>query len=165
MAATGREKGAPPLGLDRREIVALVCGQCVPDDFHPSRVTTRLGEDRLKVFGIPCTSKIETSNLLSILETGADGILVVGCLGPRCQFRVGSSRAAKRIAHAQGLLDEIGIGSWRLRLRLGGMRDPREIVELAEDLAREARSSPPNPIRALRTRVRDHHDDVPQRGE
>lgn len=130
-------------------IAALVCAQAVTREFQPHRARAACAEADLTVSLLPCTSKLEPGDLLAVLDRGADAVLVVGCQPPACRFQVGSARAARRLAHAQEVLEEIGLGGWRLRIALGGRRGEAEVVALAADYAASIAGQPPNPVRAL----------------
>jgi len=133
----------------RQEIVALVCAQAVTAEFAAFRAAASCRGARLEVRLLPCTSKLEAGDLLAVLDRGADAVLVVGCRQPACRFQVGSARAARRVAHAQRMLEEIGIGGWRLRIELGGKRSEAEVVALVEDYAQDIAGQPTNPVRTL----------------
>lgn len=146
MKSAGKERAS---NRQRRRIHALVCAQAVNGEFQPRRAEASCAGARLSVSLLPCTSKLEAGDLLALLEQGADGILVVGCRPPSCRFQVGSARAARRVGYAQRLLEEIGLGAWRLRIELGGARSEADLADLAEQYARSIAGQPPNPVRAL----------------
>jgi len=53
---------------------------------------------------------------MQAFESGADGVLVAGCLEGGCHFQEGNLRAKRRVAHVSQILDEIGIEPDRLRM-------------------------------------------------
>jgi coenzyme F420-reducing hydrogenase delta subunit len=61
-----------------------------------------------------CSGMIKDIYILKAFESGADGVLVVGCPAGTCKRVDGNIRASKRVAFVQKLLDEIGLGSARL---------------------------------------------------
>ncbi len=61
-----------------------------------------------------CSSMIKDIYLLKAFESGADGVIVVGCPAGKCKRVDGDTRAAKRVARVRQLLDEIGLGGKRL---------------------------------------------------
>lgn len=72
------------------------------------------------------------------LESGADKVYVVTCPEGACHYREGNIRARKRIAYAQGLIEEIGLDRDRLELIVTSPGKRITIDELARDLlARE----------------------------
>jgi F420-non-reducing hydrogenase iron-sulfur subunit len=64
---------------------------------------------------LPCSGKLEVFQLTRAFEGGADGVALFGCPEGACRYLVGSSRARGRVAHAERILEEIGLGRDRLR--------------------------------------------------
>ena len=67
-----------------------------------------------KLVLLPCSSKIEVGHLLSTFERGADGVMVIGCQGGKCQFVDGSIMAKGRVLYTKRLLNEIGLGEEKI---------------------------------------------------
>jgi coenzyme F420-reducing hydrogenase delta subunit len=63
---------------------------------------------------LPCSAMVRDVFLLRAFEAGAEGVLVVACAPDRCKRGTGSSYAEKRVVRTRKLLDEIGLGGWRL---------------------------------------------------
>ena len=77
-------------------------------------------EPAIKIVQLPCSSKVETLGIVKTFESGADAIFVLGCPDEKCHLLDGNYRALKVINYTKGLLDEIGIESFRLDMfRLG----------------------------------------------
>jgi coenzyme F420-reducing hydrogenase delta subunit len=72
------------------------------------------GEDTVKTIGVPCSGKVDVPYLIKALETGADGVVIVGCKKEECRHLEGSLRAHKRAEAVDSLLEEIGIGAGRI---------------------------------------------------
>jgi coenzyme F420-reducing hydrogenase delta subunit len=84
-------------------VVILACRQAVPDPdlwLGPLQQAGLLARVVLE----PCSSKVETFQLLRTLAVEADLLWVVGCPEADCQLVEGSFRMAKRVAHAQEYL-------------------------------------------------------------
>lgn len=70
----------------------------------------------VRIISTPCTGKLEMEHILDAFEKGIDGILIVGCLEGGCHFVDGNMRARKRTDRIRSILDEIGLGSERLKM-------------------------------------------------
>jgi F420-non-reducing hydrogenase iron-sulfur subunit len=98
------------------ELIAFCCNYCA---FSAAALA---GSKRMqypagvRIISTPCTGKIEMEHILEAFEKGIDGVLVVGCLEGGCHFVEGNLRARKRTDRIRALLDEIGVGSERLRM-------------------------------------------------
>jgi F420-non-reducing hydrogenase iron-sulfur subunit len=102
------------------ELTVLACRYCggVPAEMAGVR---RLGYPAtVKVIDVPCTGSVAPLALLSALEQGADGVLVVACPSGGCHHLDGERRADRRVAAARAALAEAGLDPERLRvLHLG----------------------------------------------
>jgi F420-non-reducing hydrogenase iron-sulfur subunit len=71
---------------------------------------------QIMFFPLPCSGRIESLHLVRALESGADKVYLITCPEGACRFREGNFRARKRLAFAQGLIEEIGFRRERLEL-------------------------------------------------
>jgi F420-non-reducing hydrogenase iron-sulfur subunit len=129
------------------EVVVLYCQQCVAEDADVAAATKAVSGFKPRFEVMPCSSKIEASHVLKLLERGADGVAVVGCPEKRCRFLVGSTMAEKRIAYARRLLEEVRMGADRLGMDRGGQLSAAQLMEIAERRASAVRTLGPNPMK------------------
>lgn len=103
--------------------------------------------DSIRVIRVPCTGKVDIIHILRALERGADGACVIGCLEGDCRFEQGNLRARRRVEHAAGLLDKIGIGGDRVGMyNLSSGEGPR-FAEIAREMTERIIELGPNPIK------------------
>jgi len=101
---------------------------------------------RIRFYPLPCSGRIDPLQLLRAIETGADMVYLVTCGEGTCRYREGNTRAWKRLAYAQGLIEEIGLERERLEvIQSNGQKTIDEITRSL--LARDIRvgSSPLRP--------------------
>ena len=63
---------------------------------------------------MPCGSAIDELQILRAFEAGADRVMVLSCNDGSCRSVNGDQWAEKRVQAARGLLEELGIGGWRI---------------------------------------------------
>jgi coenzyme F420-reducing hydrogenase delta subunit len=131
------------------EIVVLYCQHCVAEDVNVAAAAKAVSGFKPRFEVMPCSSKVEASHVLKLIERGADGVAVVGCPEKRCRFLVGSTMAEKRIEYARGLLDEIRMGADRLGMDRAGPLAAEQLVEIAERRAAAVRTLGPNPMKGV----------------
>ncbi len=100
----------------RPELTVLACRYCggVPAEIAGVRRTGYPAT--VKVIDVPCTGTVAPLHLLSALEQGADGVLVVACPSGGCHHLDGERRADRRVAYARAALAEAGLDAGRLRV-------------------------------------------------
>lgn len=85
-----------------------------------SEVARRYGkehnDDDLKTISLPCSGKVDLLYLIKAFETGADGVMVVTCKQDACRYLEGNLRSSRRVAAVDELLQEIGLGSGRIKV-------------------------------------------------
>jgi coenzyme F420-reducing hydrogenase delta subunit len=116
-ASKANEKPPQSPGLSwEPEMISFCCNYCA---FSAAALA---GSKRMqypagvRIIPTPCTGKLEMEHILEAFEKGIDGVLVVGCLEGGCHFVEGNLRARKRTDRIRAMLDEIGVGSERLRM-------------------------------------------------
>ncbi|MCB2189112.1 MAG: hydrogenase iron-sulfur subunit [Deltaproteobacteria bacterium] len=140
MVALGSPTQSPP------EIVVLYCRQTLARDVKEPQGVRKLDGFNVRLVLLPCSSKVETPHFLRILETGAAGVLLVACPEKTCTFLVGNSRAERRIAYAQGLLAQVGMGTERLQMTRAADLTLEDLMELAARQAELVKPLGPNPM-------------------
>jgi len=128
-------------------VVLLACRQAVPD---PALLLKPLEQGGLKVRVIPepCSSKVEVFQMLRTLAGEADLLWLVGCPEAVCQLVEGSFRMAKRVAHAQDYLREIGLEPERLGMTQLAAGDQEVLAAMVGEILEQAQSLGVNPGRA-----------------
>ncbi len=72
--------------------------------------------DNIRIVRVPCTGKVDVLFLLQAFESGADGVMVIGCLEGECHYLIGNLRARKRVERVKKILEEVGIDPERVAM-------------------------------------------------
>ena len=95
--------------------------------------------DNVRIVALPCTGKVDVKFLLEAFESGADGVMVAGCLEGDCHYMIGNLRARKRVERTRSLLAEIGLDPQRVEMyNLSSGQGPRFaqiVTEFTERIA------------------------------
>ncbi len=87
---------------------------------------------------IICSGKVDSSHILNAFKCGADGVLILGCLGGDCHFQDGNYEARKRVYLLHKVLESYGIDRERLRIELSmdpeGNGIPQVVKEMSDRL-------------------------------
>jgi len=87
------------------------------------------GGDGVYWLGKLCTGRLDIFQLIYPFELGVDGVAVHMCKNDECHFRDGSKWLLARIEKAKKILDEIGMGSNRLKIVPEDLSDFRKELE------------------------------------
>jgi coenzyme F420-reducing hydrogenase delta subunit len=129
------------------EIVVLYCQHGLRDEAKASDWSRTADGLSVRATMMPCSSKIEVSYILKLLESGADAVEIVACPEKNCKFLVGSLRAEKRIEYIRGLLQRIGYAPERVGISRKLSQAPEQVMELARARADAARPFGTNPMK------------------
>jgi F420-non-reducing hydrogenase iron-sulfur subunit len=98
----------------RMKIVVLYCQHCVTRGVESRTATQEHDGVVVQTVMMPCSSKVQASELLKLLAAGADGVEIVACPDAACRLLVGSRMAEKRLQYVQRLLKEAHVRGERL---------------------------------------------------
>ena len=134
--------------MDREaaRITIFFCQQVDSEqDINRRGIERELGS-RIKFYPLPCSGRIDALQLLRAIEGGADMVYLVTCAERTCRYREGNTRAWKRLAYAQRLIEEIGLEGERLEVIQANER--QTIDEIARSLLARDIHVGPSPLRA-----------------
>jgi F420-non-reducing hydrogenase iron-sulfur subunit len=134
------------------EIVVLYCGRSVNEGDHLPEGARKCAGFTARFVMVPCSSEVETVYMVKLIENGTDGVVAVGCPEKDCQFLVGSSRAEGRVEHSRRLLEEVGMGSDRIRMVRRNGLSSEEVLVIAKEQAGAVRRLGQNPMKSTGTR-------------
>ena len=132
------------------EIVVLYCGRVRGDGAPLPEGLTDYGDYLARFIEIPCSSEVRTEFLVKLIESGADGMLLVACPEAECRFLLGSRRAGSRLNYARKLLAEAAMEAARLSLVYRRDIASGDIIKLAAETAAAVRPLGDNVMRAAR---------------
>ena len=96
------------------KIVVLYCQHCVTRGVESNTATQEHDGVVVQMAMMPCSCKVQASELLKLLAAGADGVEIAACPAAACRQLVGSRMAEKRLGYVQRLLKEAHVRGERL---------------------------------------------------
>jgi len=141
MSEQAAENGFEP------DIVLLFCQHCISKDVDPVDSIRKMPGFTARNVVMPCSSKVESRQLVKLLEKGADGVQVVACPDGSCGFLVGSNRAERRVDYVRGILEEIDFGPERVGIARETGLDEENLLALGAARADKVRPLGPNPMK------------------
>jgi coenzyme F420-reducing hydrogenase delta subunit len=157
-ASVARSGTGKSVAGGERIVVVFVCENAGRAGFVPSSgIRRRPGTPDfawpfpVKEVMVPCAGRLQPEHFLKAFEDGADTVGVICCEEGNCHHLEGNRRCSRRLEHVDGMLQQIGLGSGRVRmLHLPG--SAREDMALGLNPARALPLDPamPGKVAAVR---------------
>lgn len=135
-------------------IVAFCCHYCAYTAADMAGSKRLQYPPNVKIVRVPCSGKVDALHIMKAFEKGADGVYVAGCLEGDCHFKSGNTRAARRVAYVQKMLDDIGIEGERVGMFLMSAGMGERFAQTAGDFTEKIKSLGPNPAKAAQEESR-----------
>lgn len=88
----------------------------------------------IHIIDVPCSGKVQSTDVLYAFEQGADGVLVLGCHTEACRYLAGNKRAQKCLDRAQLLLSDIEIEPYRIQYESIASNMPYRFIQKLKDM-------------------------------
>jgi len=88
----------------------------------------------LRLFPMPCSSRIEPIHLLRALEEFADAAYVITCPEGECRYSDGNLRARKRVQRVREAIASIGLKGDRVGLVMNSRENPKSLARLVDEI-------------------------------
>jgi F420-non-reducing hydrogenase iron-sulfur subunit len=129
------------------KVVAFCCNWCSYAGADLAGVSRFQYPPNARIVRVMCSGRVEPQFILRAFELGADGVLVAGCHIGDCHYVSGNEKAQKKIEATKDLIDQLGIGSTRLRLEWISASEGSKFAETMKDFIEHLKGLGPNPLR------------------
>jgi F420-non-reducing hydrogenase iron-sulfur subunit len=92
-----------------------------------------------------CSGRVDPVFILKALESGADGVLVLGCHPGDCHYAAGNYKTMRRMEMLKKLTDQMGIESDRIRLDWVAASEGDRFAEIIKDMTEKIKKLGPFP--------------------
>ena len=92
--------------------------------------------DVVEIVSLPCTGKMEINYVLSALERGYRGVLILGCPLDNCKYLRGNYRAGKRVEMVKTLLNQAGMERERVDMNYLSSVDTQKFINIVREMDR-----------------------------
>ncbi len=132
---------------NHQNTLALFYCQNVPNSSEADRqfLEKKYG-DRIRLFPMPCSGRVEPFHFLRAIETFADAAYLITCPEGACRYFEGNKRAVKRVQRTQEIIASLGLEKERVGILVGSVENPRPLVQLAEELIKKTVLIDPSPV-------------------
>lgn len=132
------------------KIVAFLCTWCSYTGADTAGIARLKSPANIRAVRVPCSGRVSPELILRAFDSGADGVLVLGCHIGECHYDTGNHRAAKRIPILKSLLTFVGLEPERLRLDWVSASEGERFARITNEFAAAVRPLGPAKWRAAR---------------
>ncbi len=83
----------------------------------------------VRILMVPCTGRVDFRHIYEGFSSGADGVIVIGCLKEQCHYTDGNIIAERRVEVEKKAIEVLGISGDRLEMLFCSAGMPREFAE------------------------------------
>lgn len=98
------------------KIVGFLCNWCSYRGADLAGTARLKFAPNVKIIRVPCSTRVEPDFILKAFQSGADGVLVLGCHPGDCHYIEGNYKTMRRIPLLKKLLAQFGVEEGRVRL-------------------------------------------------
>jgi F420-non-reducing hydrogenase iron-sulfur subunit len=88
----------------------------------------------LRLFPMPCSSRIEPVHLLRALEEFADAAYVITCPEGECRYSDGNLRAKRRVQKVRETIVSLGLQGDRVGIVMNSAEKPKSLARLVDEI-------------------------------
>jgi heterodisulfide reductase subunit A-like polyferredoxin/coenzyme F420-reducing hydrogenase delta subunit len=127
LASIDKEAEAP-------QIIAFCCQNSAHEASQMALMFGRSLPVGLQMIKVPCAGKVDVDYILTALEAGADGVVVLACHKDNCKSQQGNTFAQWRVEDAGRMLEEIGLEKERVHFATVASNMPAEFVRITNEV-------------------------------
>lgn len=101
----------------------------------------------VRVLRVPCSGRVDVLHVLKAFQSGADGVVITGCLIGDCHYIDGNVKAKERVDVMKKSLGFIGIDPKRLDIGFASSSEGQKFAAIMTDFVKEIERLGPNPSR------------------
>jgi len=129
-------------------IVAFCCWWCAYGAADLAGTSKMEYPPNIRIVRIPCTGRIDPLHIICAFNSGADGVMVEGCLREGgCHYIDGNLKAEKRVKAMKKDLDAIKMGGDRLEMYFMSAGEPDKFVKVAAEFYERIKKLGPSPLK------------------
>ncbi|MEE4111352.1 MAG: hydrogenase iron-sulfur subunit [Desulfobacteraceae bacterium] len=124
-------------------ILALLCNWCAYDGADAAGRARLALPTQVREVRVMCSGQVSPAMVLKAYETGADGVIVMGCQPGDCHYKEGNFHALKRIVLLRSVLKTTAIHPQRLQVNWVSAGQGHRYARVVNDMVRTIRALGP----------------------
>lgn len=124
-------------------IVGFLCNWCSYRGADLAGISRLHFAPNVKVIRVPCSTRVEPTFVVKAFQSGADGVLILGCHPGDCHYIEGNYKSIRRMALLKKLLSQFGVEEGRVRLDWVSASEGEKYASIVNEMTETVRALGP----------------------
>ena len=125
------------------KIVGFLCNWCSYRGADLAGTARIKFAPNVKVIRVPCSTRVEPAFVLKAFQSGADGVLILGCHPGDCHYVEGNYKTMRRLPLLKKMLAQFGVEDARVRLDWVSASEGEKYARVVNDMTEAVRALGP----------------------
>ncbi|MDD3677928.1 MAG: hydrogenase iron-sulfur subunit [Dehalococcoidales bacterium] len=126
-------------------ILGILCNWCSYSGADLAGTSRKKYPANIRIIRVMCSGRVDPVFILKALQSGADGVLVLGCHPGDCHYTSGNYKAMRRMEMLKKLAEQMGIEDDRIRLDWVAASEGDRFAEIIKDMTEKVKKLGPFP--------------------
>jgi F420-non-reducing hydrogenase iron-sulfur subunit len=127
------------------KILGILCNWCSYSGADLAGTSRKKYPANIRIMRVMCSGRVDPVFILKALESGADGVLILGCHPGDCHYTSGNYKALRRMEMLKKLTEQMGIEDDRIRLDWVAASEGDRFAEIIKDMTEKIKKLGPFP--------------------
>lgn len=125
------------------KIVGFLCNWCSYRGADLAGTARIKYAPNVRIIRVMCSARIEPTFILKAFQSGADGVLVLGCHPGDCHYQEGNYKTMRRLPLLKKMLAQMGIEEDRVKLDWVSASEGEKFASVVNDITEKVRTLGP----------------------
>jgi F420-non-reducing hydrogenase iron-sulfur subunit len=125
------------------KIVGFLCNWCSYRGADLAGTSRIHFAPNVKVIRVPCSTRVEPTFVIKAFQSGADGVLILGCHPGDCHYIEGNYKTMRRVPLLKKMLAQFGVEDERVRLDWVSASEGEKYATVINEMTEKIRSLGP----------------------
>lgn len=125
------------------KILAFMCNWCSYRGSDLAGISRMQSAPNVRAIRVMCSGRVEPEFVIKAFQSGADGVLILGCHPGDCHYSKGNYKTARRIALLKKMLAQFGIEEERVHLSWVSASEGDQFRKVVNEMTEKVRNLGP----------------------
>lgn len=130
--------------------MGFLCNWCSYAGADAAGSARKIYPHNVNVIRVMCTGRIDPQFVMKAFQSGADGVIILGCHPGDCHYKEGNYKALRRFHLLKRMLKQFGIEEDRFRLDWVSASEADKFVAVIQDMVSKVKALGPLHVTPLR---------------